>query len=142
VNADQVRLVERSATLLLAQPYEWSSAFYDAMFAADPSARSLFPDDMAAQREKFIGEISVLLSLVADLDAFDERAAALGAAHVAYGVHAAHYRLSGEALVASAAVILGEDATPEVLDAWRAVHDLVAEAMQGGALAAPPPSPV
>ena len=108
---------------------EWSVAFYTQMFREHPDVRPMFTTDLAVQRAKFVAEIGSLLELVGDLDQFEDRAARLGADHVGYGVRAAHYRASRDALLGSVEVLLGDDATPEVLAAWRAVHDLVAEAM-------------
>ena len=130
---EQLALVNDSAAVLLARSDQWSDRFYVHMFDGRDEVRAMFPADLAAQRVKFVDEIQALLALVADLDAFEDRAAHLGANHVGFGVRAAHYRVSSASLVAAVADVLGDDATPELLDAWRTVHDLVAEAMMGGA---------
>ena len=134
---EQVQLVQTSSVALLTRADEWSERFYVRLFEARPDARPLFPADLVSQRAKFVEEIVTLLSLVSDLDAFERRAADLGAAHVGYGVRAAHYRASGTALAESVTDVLGADATPEVVDAWRSVHDLVAEAMMAGGTSVP-----
>ena len=135
---EQLDLVQRTAAVLLGQPDAWSDRFYVHLFDGRDQVRAMFPADLAAQRLKFVDEITALLALVSDLDAFEERAAHLGASHIGFGVRAAHYRASSDALAASVADVLGDEATPEVLDAWRTVHDLVAEAMMsGGARVAP-----
>src|SRR4051794_37873881 len=96
---EQIRLVESSAASLLIRADSWSTSFYDHLFTDEPSLRSMFPSDLTALRAKFVDEITELLSLVRDLDAFEVRAARLGAVHVGHGVRAAHYRVSGAALV-------------------------------------------
>ncbi|WP_426574656.1 globin domain-containing protein [Aquihabitans sp. McL0605] len=132
MNPEQIQLVQRSAVALLGQADTWSTNFYGALFREHPDLRSMFPADMTAQRGKFVAEIAALLELIGNLDEFEDRASQLGADHVGYGVRAVHYRATSEALVTSISETLGRDATPPMLEAWRAVHDLVAESMMSG----------
>ena len=132
MNPEQIQLVQQSALALLGRSDEWSANFYGALFRDHPEVRSMFSTDLPTQRAKFIAEIAALLELVGDIDALEDRAGRLGAEHVGYGVRASHYRASSDALVDSVAATLGPDATPAMLAAWRAVHDLVAESMLSG----------
>jgi nitric oxide dioxygenase len=138
VTPEQIRLVQQSSIELVARSDEWSAHFYHHLLLDRPDLRAMFTDDLTAQRAKFSAEIAALLDLVVDLDGFEARAGRLGATHVAYGVRAAHYRSSGSALIASVHDVLGDAAGDDVLAAWRALHDLVAESMQAGAATRPP----
>ena len=134
---EQIRLVQQSAPVLMPRSDSWSTAFYDELFRTNPEVRPLFPADLTLLRAKFTDEIAALLELIGDLAGFEERASRLGANHAGYGVRAAHYRASSTALIAAIDQALGDESTPEVLAAWRAVHDLVAETMMSGGQRAP-----
>ncbi|QXC61558.1 hypothetical protein KSP35_01530 [Aquihabitans sp. G128] len=108
-------------------------AFYRHLFRLHPEVRELFPDDLGDQQDKFTAELEVLVSVLGDFGTFLDRTADLGGSHAAYGVRAAHYRASRDALLAA----LSEVGGPELarghpsgaLEAWAGVHDLVAERM-------------
>ena len=113
--------------------------FYAALFEIAPEAESLFPDDMAAQRAKFLDELDALVELATsaagDTAEFGERAAALGHRHVDYGTTPAHYAPVGEALLAALELhVPGWDDSHR--DVWSRLFHLVAQAMIHGSASA------
>jgi hemoglobin-like flavoprotein len=114
-----------------------SADFYRMAFAADPSLLPMFVSDPGAQRDRFAAELEEIVDSIRTLDEFGPRVRTLGARHRGYGVRAAHYKVMGEALMASLRQAIGEQWTPEVEDAWRLAYNLVAETMMLGALNEP-----
>src|SRR5262245_14256066 len=51
--------------------------------------------------------------------------------HVAHHVRPEHYSLVAEALLGAIAEVLGEAATPEILEAWREAYWFLAEILKG-----------
>jgi hemoglobin-like flavoprotein len=108
--------------------------FYEQAFASDPSLAAMFTSDPAIQRARFGMELAALMTSIRELDDFCESTMALGARHRTYGVHPAHYRLMGHALLSSLSEALGEGWTPEVEEAWALAYNLTAEMMMTGAM--------
>jgi nitric oxide dioxygenase len=129
VTPDELRRVQRTFELAAADADRLATAFYDHLWGLAPEVRAMFPDDMAAQRQKLLDELAAIVAAVSDLDALVARTAPLGARHVEYGVEPDHYELVGEALVAALADVLGVRWDDETESAWRDAYDLVAETM-------------
>ena len=128
---EQVGLVGRTWVDLVPQTDALSNSFYRHLFADFPELRPMFPADLGELRAKFVAEIGVLVEAVHDLDRFLARTEELSTTHAAHGVRAAHYRASRQSLGAAIAEVLRPD--PDVLGAWAAIHDLVAETMMSAA---------
>jgi hemoglobin-like flavoprotein len=107
--------------------------FYYRLFDIAPEVRSLFPDDLIAQKKKFI---TMLATMVTNLNEFEKIAPVvedLGMRHVAYGVIAKHYEPFGAALSWTLGESLGVDFTPPVRAAWTEAYKTLAGAMTGAA---------
>lgn len=133
---EQLALVQRSFAAALEQSDTLSEHFYERLFEAAPELRSLFPDDLGAQRQKLIDELSAIVAAIADLEALVARTAPLGIRHAAYGAQAEHYGMVEEALLDTLAEVLGDRWDAATASAWTRAYDLVAETMlQAGATA-------
>src|SRR3954453_2380153 len=86
-------------------------------FTDDPALTAMFTSDPVVQRERFAAELEQIVRSIRSLDTFASAARALGARHRQYGVRATHYRLMGNALLASLGAALGEVWTDEVEEA-------------------------
>lgn len=126
---DELRRVQQSFELAVADADRLATSFYDHLWGLAPEVRSMFPDDLVAQRQKLVDELTAIVAAVADLGALVARTAPLGTRHVAYGVEPDHYELVGEALFAALADVLGAAWDDETASAWSYAYDLVAETM-------------
>ena len=134
-------MVQASFAQVVPAADELAVRFYERMFELDPSSRALFSEDPAVQRVKFVAELSKIVDSISEFDVFSHRTRELGAKHRQYGASYSHYRTSGVALLDALAHVLGEAFTPELQDAWRLAHDIVAESMMQGAADAVTPGP-
>lgn len=132
VTPDQIALVE--GTLAVVDVEALAADFYRLAFAAEPALLAMFVNDPVAQRDRFAVELEEIVSSIRSIDDFSPRVRALGVRHGHYGVRSAHYRLMGDALLASVASALGDRWTTEVEEAWRLAYNLTAETMMLGAL--------
>lgn len=130
---EQLELVGRSAERIEASAERFSDSFYTRLFEIDPMARSLFPDDMSAQRSKLTDEVVFLAEVASDLEGFVARAKELGARHRGYGVRVHDYASVKVALIHALAAALGEAWSDQTEAAWTKLYDLVAETMLEGA---------
>jgi hemoglobin-like flavoprotein len=125
--------LETSFDLVAPRGDELMDEFYSRLFAAAPSVRPLFPDDMKRQKTMLLGALVLLRKSLRDLDAIVPKLRELGARHVAYGARPEHYPVVGSVLIASLAAVAGDAWTPEYEQAWSEAFDVVAATMLAGA---------
>ena len=130
---EQVALVQGSFAELGPRTADLAARFYDHLFEADPSLRSMFSQDEGAQEFIFVSEMAVIVRSIARFDAFLARTRDLGAQHSRYGVTYVHYDIAGRALLSALEDTLGPAFTDDMREAWRLGFDLMAEAMMQGA---------
>ncbi|MHB9020893.1 MAG: globin family protein [Halothiobacillus sp.] len=107
-----------------------SAIFYENVFTADPSLKSLFKQgDMTAQGQKLMQMIGVAISKLDELDVLVPVLENLAKRHVGYGVQQAHYQIIGDALIQALDQGLGADFTPDVKNAWVTVYGVMADVM-------------
>ena len=125
--------LETSFDLVAPRGDELMDEFYSRLFAAAPTVRPLFPDDMRRQKTMLLGALVLLRKSLRDLDAIVPKLRELGARHVAYGAEPAHYPVVGAALISSLAAVAGDAWNGEYETAWAEAFDVVAAAMLEGA---------
>jgi len=126
---DQIALVRSSFVHALPISDALATDFYRRLFNANPGVRSLFPDDMTAQRRKLM---MTLTTIVGDLDKLDRLVPAvseLARRHVGYGAREIHYGAVGAALIETLRDALGDRFTADVEASWLAAYGLLSGAM-------------
>jgi len=104
-------------------------AFYDRLFQADPSLRSMFRGDMRTQVGHLMTALTMVVRSLDNLEPIVARIQALGARHVGYGVEPRHFAIVAGALLATLAAELGSAFTKEARDAWGVAYGILAAAM-------------
>lgn len=130
---EAIVLVQDSWRKVAAIAPQAAALFYQNLFAADPSLKSLFNGDMVEQGKKLMQMIGAAVGKLNDLDTLVPIVQGLGQRHVAYGVQQAHYQLVGAALIKTLGQGLGDDFTPAVKAAWTDVYGVLADVMMGAA---------
>ena len=142
MDADTIREVQASWTLIEPLAPRLSRVFYDHLFTADPSLVPLFErnqrGEMAEQGHKLMQMLGVAVDGLGDLDALTPVLMELGRRHVGYGVEEDHYQKVGDALMQTLAEGLGAQFTPAVRHAWNQAYELMARVMLAGARAGTP----
>jgi hemoglobin-like flavoprotein len=115
MTATQIELVEKSFQKVAPIAADAARLFYGRLFELDPSLRPMFRGDIEEQGRKLMQ---------------------MRRQHASYGVRDEHYATVAEALLWTLGQGLGEDFTPETREAWTAVYQLLAGAMQQGSQAA------
>lgn len=110
--------------------------FYSLIFRDHPAVRPMFPAGMAGQNDKLLSALGAVISNVDHLDAVVPVLQQLGRDHRKFGVVEDLYRPVGEALLATLAMHLGDQWTPDVEDVWKQAYGTVAAVMVGAALEA------
>lgn len=100
--------------------------FYEHLFKLDPDTRPLFKGDLAAQRQKLLQTLAVVVHGLDHLETLVPTIQALGQRHVQYGVTAQQWDSVGAALLAALAEHFEDAFTAEVRTAWATAYALIA----------------
>ncbi|MGI4826730.1 MAG: globin domain-containing protein [Janthinobacterium lividum] len=106
--------------------------FYERMFEAHPDIREMFSGDdqqSGAQAKRLAGYIISYAGHLDRLDLLGPAMTNVSRRHVSINVQADQYPVVGQYLLAAIASVLGESATPDMLEAWAVAYDELAGAM-------------
>jgi len=123
-------IIRKSFIKILANRDGFSHLFYERMFAIAPQLRGLFPDNLDAQREKFVVTLVTIVRSCGRHDELDDTIDALGKRHIEYSVEPAHFGIVGRAIIETLEEILGTAFDADTRSAWSSLYDAVAERMQ------------
>jgi hemoglobin-like flavoprotein len=130
VNAAQQELVQATFARLAVMPEVTGALFYERLFAANPSFRPLFKDDMRIQGLKLMTMLATVVYNLPEPGQVLPAIRDLAVRHAEYGVKLADYDALREALVWTLEQALGEDITPAVREAWTVCYDELAGEMK------------
>lgn len=131
-----IQTVQHSWAKVLPIAPQAATLFYSQLFQLDPTLQPLFKGDMRAQGQKLMQMIGAAVSKLNDLGTLMPVLQGLGKRHNGYGVQPQHYSVVGQALLATLALGLDSDYTPEVAAAWTEVYGVMAGVMQDAAVTA------
>ena len=128
MNAAQQNLVRTTFARLAVMPEVAGALFYERLFAANPSFRPLFKNDMRIQGVKLMTMLAMVVYNLPEPGPVLPAIRDLAVRHVEYGVKLADYDALREALLYTLEQVLGKDCTPTVRKAWAVCYDeLVSE---------------
>ena len=133
MNAAQQQLVWTTFAKLAVMPEVAGALFYERLFAANPTFRPLFKNDMRIQGVKLMTMLALLVYNLHQPGQVLPAIRDLGVRHVRYGVKAADYEALMDALLWTLEQALGEDCTPAVREAWAVCYDELACEMKSAA---------
>jgi hemoglobin-like flavoprotein len=133
----QVTLVQDSFRKIMPIAGTAADLFYDHLFEIAPAVRSLFPDNLVAQKKKFIVMLATAVNNLDQIGKVIPAVEELGRRHASYGVVDKYYGSMGTALIWALEQSLGTDFTPEVKAAWTETYMILAGAMRVAAAATP-----
>ena len=133
MNAAQQDLVRTTFARLAVMPEVTGALFYERLFAANPSFRPLFKNDMRIQGVKLMTMLAMVVYNLPEPGQTLHAVRDLAIRHVEYGVKAADYEALREALLWTLEQALGEDFTPAAREAWTGCYDELAGEMKAAA---------
>ncbi len=129
MTTDEIVLVRQGFEQIAPHAERIGLAFYERLFAADPSLRPLFRADMRTQVGHLMTALTMVVRSLDDLGPILGHIQALGRRHAAYGVEARHFATVGAALLATLDDELAEAFTVEMQAAWASAYGTLADAM-------------
>lgn len=130
----QIELVKATVPVLREHGVALTSHFYKRMLSHNPELMQVF--NMGHQRAGFqqqalAGAVLAYAENIENLPALLGAVAHIANKHVSVGIRAEHYPIVGKHLIASIKEVLGEAATPELVDAWTAAYMQLADVLIG-----------
>lgn len=130
----QIELVKATVPVLREHGVALTSHFYKRMLSHNPELMQVF--NMAHQRAGFqqqalAGAVLAYAENIENLPALLGAVAHIANKHVSVGIRAEHYPIVGKHLIASIKEVLGDAATPELIDAWTAAYMQLADVLIG-----------
>lgn len=129
-DAEMTALIRASLPTLKAEGETLTRLFYHKLLAAHPELQYLFNPVNQAQGTQQRALASVICAYAAHIDqpqALKDSISLIANKHVALGVRAEHYPLVGQTLLASLKELLGDQATPRLLEAWALAYQQLAD---------------
>ena len=127
-----IQIVKQTAPLLGQHAEELTRLFYQRMFKHNPEVKPFFNaahQHSGRQQKALAGAIVAYASHIDRLEAIGSAVELIAHKHVSLTVKPEHYPIVGENLLAAIKELLGDRATPEIIDAWAEAYTHLAEIM-------------
>jgi len=130
---EQLQNLRQSFEDLMPLPNGFGAAFYERLFALDPSLRSLFRGNLEEQATMFANALTLAMMNMSNDGRLSRAVGELGGRHGRYGVRPEHYETFGTALIDTVAERLGDRFSPATRLAWQEAYRMLAAAMVAAA---------
>lgn len=130
----QIELVKATVPVLREHGVALTSHFYKRMLSHNPELMQVFNmghQHAGFQQQALAGAVLAYAENIENLPALLGAVAHIANKHVSVGIRAEHYPIVGKHLIASIKEVLGDAATPELIDAWTAAYMQLADVLIG-----------
>ena len=130
LNPAQINVIKQTVPVLQAHGEALTRHFYERMFRENPEVLAFFnPAHQKAgtQQRALAGAICAYAQHIDNPQALAGAVELIAQKHASLGILPEHYPIVGENLLASIAEVLGDAATPEILEAWAAAYSQLAD---------------
>lgn len=130
----QIELVKATVPVLREHGVALTSHFYKRMLSHNPELMQVFNighQRAGFQQQALAGAVLAYAENIENLPALLGAVAHIANKHVSVGIRAEHYPIVGKHLIASIKEVLGDAATPELIDAWTAAYMQLADVLIG-----------
>ena len=130
MNEQQKALIRATVPVLRSSGVALTSHFYNRMFTHNPELKNIFNQGhqkTGRQQEALAAAVLAYAAHIDDPSVLLPVVARVAHKHVSLGIRAEHYTIVGKHLLASIKEVLGDAATPELIDAWAAAYGSLAD---------------
>lgn len=134
MTTDQMQLVKATVPVLREHGVSLTTHFYNRMFTHNPELKHMF--NMGNQQNSK-QQTALAMAVLAYAEHIENPAALMpavdhiGQKHTSLDIRPEHYAIVGRHLIASIAEVLGEAASPQLLEAWTLAYQQLAAIMSG-----------
>ena len=113
-----IETVKATVPALREHAEQITQTMYDILFERYPETKALFSGSPEDQPKILAGAVSAYAMNIDNLSALESAVGRMSSAHVRTNVKPEHYPMVGDSLISAMLEVLGDAATPEVLEAW------------------------
>lgn len=127
-------LIRNTVPVLREHGLDLTKHFYQRMFSHNPELKNMF--NMGNQQNSK-QQTALALAVLAYAENIENPQVlmpaidGIGQKHTSLSIRPEHYQIVGKHLIAAIAEVLGENATPELLEAWKMAYTQLAKIMSG-----------
>ncbi|KAK4166900.1 putative flavohemo protein [Cladorrhinum sp. PSN259] len=130
LTADQIAIVKATAPVLKEHGVTITSVFYKNMITEVPELHNFFSTTSQAtgrQPRALAGAVLAYATYIDDLPKLAHAVERIAHKHVSLQVTADQYAIVGKYLIQAIGQVLGDAATPDIVDAWTAAYGVLAD---------------
>lgn len=127
ISQQSIDVIKASACCITSNDVQISSRMYEILFEKYPKMQMLFANSPKNQHMKLANAISSYAVNIEKIHVLFPALEVIAISHVREDVKPAHYPLIGRAFIEAIEDVLGDDASMELLDAWREVYKYIAD---------------
>jgi len=127
MNENTKEIIKATAPVIKEHGEAITTAMYKILFEAHPEAKELFKNASPDQYKKLAAMVYAYAANIDNLDVLSKGVETVANIHVDVNVKPEHYPWVGEALLGAIKEVLGEAATPEIMNAWKEAFFFLAD---------------
>jgi nitric oxide dioxygenase len=106
-----------------------TTQMYEILFTTHPETKELFKNADPEQHKKLAAAVSAYAANIDNLGVLDKAIEKMVQTHVLVKVLPEHYPLVGVSILGAIKKVLGDAATPEILEAWKEAYFFLADVL-------------
>ncbi|PHR56394.1 MAG: hypothetical protein COA44_08540 [Arcobacter sp.] len=122
-----MEIIKATAPVIKEHGEAITTAMYKLLFEAHPEAKELFKDAEPDQYKKLAAMVYAYAANIDNLGALGKGVEKVANLHVNVNIEPKHYPWVGQALLGAIQEVLGEAATPEIMNAWKEAYFFLAD---------------
>jgi len=127
MNENTIAIIKATAPVIKEHGEAITTAMYKNLFAEHPEAKELFKDAAPDQYKKLAAMVYAYAANIDNLGALTNGVEKVANIHVNVNIEPKHYPWVGVALLGAVEEVLGEAATPEIMNAWKEAFFFLAD---------------
>lgn len=127
MNETTTAIIKSTAPVIKEHGEAITTAMYKIMFAKYPEAKELFKDAEPEQYKKLAAMVYAYAANIDNLGALQSGIDKVAQIHVDVKILPKHYPWVGESLLGAIKEVLGDAATPEIMNAWEEAYGFLAK---------------
>jgi len=124
-----IEIVKATAPVVAENAEAITSTMYEIMFTNHPEVKELFKDSQPDQHKKLAAAVGAYAANIDNLAVLDKAIEKIVNTHIRTKVQPEHYPIVGVSILEAIKKVLGEAATPEILDAWKEAYFFLADVL-------------
>ena len=129
MNDNTKAIIKATAPVLKEHGEAITTTMYEFLFGDNPELKELFKDAKPDQHKKLANAVYAYAANIDNLGVLGKGIEKMASVHVNVNVKPEHYPLVGGALLKAIKKVLGDAATPEIMQAWEEAYFFLADVL-------------